>query len=954
MKQGIITFVLLLFAATLVAQEPLSRDLWLNEAGTPVKVNDIAQDTATGYIWLATDEGVYHYNGISFQSIEDSTNTPATALSVGNDAVWIGYKDGRVATVSHGVHEWQTVLGIKPHTAIARIEVRSDNLVWICTEGQGLFFVVNNVGFAFDKRDGLSDNYVYTYTDIDTNRILVATDNGINELTLNADGIATKNITTSNGLPDNIIRVVKPVPDICWSWIGTHQGGLALYCSHSRNVWTPNADKAWEWGQINDILPVSLEEAWVVTNSGYLLKVELQDSAVINVTPYYYPTQKLNKLLLDHTGTIWCATNLGLKQVTAEYLQKIVIPEPYDLNQLTVISYDKQNNFWYAQGNKLYCYNVMKGMKPEMVYTAPAAITALYNDRYDRLWIGTLSNGVYVRSSKGKVSKIEGIDPLSTESVLDITGTNDRIWVAGLHGVEELKYESEGLGSISLVKLHNKNAGIGSDYVYQLYADKKQRIWMATDGAGVSMYDGEKYHHWDSAQGMKHEVIYTIAEDVSGNIWAATIDDGLLVYDGTHWRTLGMHEGLRDNNITAMAPTASGQMVVTHAKGIDVWYPNSMQFRHYDIKAGLGIDAISATLKLAATDTAGNAYVPYQGGLLMFRKLAIDCSIEPQLGISGIDLFFKTIPYGRQDFKAQQNELTFYFDGVNLSAPKPLVYRYWLEGYNDSWIVTNDKSVTFPQLPDGDYTFRVQASHSENFTNPAEVTYSFNIAKPYWKEIWFFILMAAVVWGIAYAYVRLRERNLRKLSRLQRERMMFEYEHLKSQVNPHFLFNSLNTLTNLIEDDQDAALDYTVHLSDLYRNMLLYRDRDMITLKEEWGIVENYIYIQKSRFGDALKLEVNIPEQVMKTGKVMPLALQLLVENAIKHNIVSISKPLTISIVAEHGYLTIKNPIQEKISKEKGAGLGLINIRKRYKLLSGKDIVHRPIDGDFVVILPIL
>lgn len=954
MRQSIIIFILLFVAKTLAAQQPLSRDLWLNEAGSSLKVNDIAQDTLTGYIWLATEEGVYRYNGMSFYAIEDSTNTPATAIGIGNGSVWVGYKDGRVATIDHGVHHWQQILGVRPHTAIASIQSRSDNVVWICTEGQGIFFVINNVGFAYDKRDGLSDNYVYTYTEVDTNRMLVATDNGINELTWNGEEINARAITTNDGLPDNIIRVVKPVPDICWSWIGTHQGGLALYCRYSREVWTPICPKKWQWGQVNDILPVKTDEAWVATNSGYLLRIELLDSNEINVTPYHYPGQKLNKLILDHTGNIWCATNIGLKQVTAEYLQKIEIPEPYDLDELTVISYDKQNNFWYAQGDKLYCYNVMKGMKPMMLYTAPAPITALYNDRYDRLWIGTLSNGVFVRAADGRVEKVAGIIPLATESVLDIAGTADRIWVAGLHGVEELRYVDDNISNVSLVKLHNKDAGIGSDYVYQLYADKRQRIWMATDGAGVSMYDGKEYHHWDSAQGMRYKVIYTISEDAKGNIWAATLDDGLIVYDGTTWRNIGEREGLRDDNITALAPTASGQMVVTHSKGIDVWYPESMQFRHYDTKAGLGINAISATLKLAVTDTVGNAYVPYQDGLLMFRKLGLGSTIDPYVSISGIDLFFKDIPYGKQDFKYKQNELTFTFDGVNLSAPKPLVYRYWLEGYNDNWIVTNDKSVTYPQLPTGDYTFRVQASHSSNFSDPAEVTYSFSIAKPFWGEIWFFVLVASLIWGVAYTYIRLRERNLRKLTRLQRERMMFEYEHLKSQVNPHFLFNSLNTLTSLIEDDKEDALDYTVHLSDLYRNMLLYRDRDMITLKEEWVIVENYIYIQKSRFGDALKLEVNIPDKVMKAGKIMPLALQLLVENAIKHNIVSISKPLTISIVAENGYLTIKNPIQEKISKEKGAGLGLINIRKRYKLLSGKDIVHRRIEGEFVVILPIL
>ena len=184
--------------------------------------------------------------------------------------------------------------------------------------------------------------------------------------------------------------------------------------------------------------------------------------------------------------------------------------------------------------------------------------------------------------------------------------------------------------------------------------------------------------------------------------------------------------------------------------------------------------------------------------------------------------------------------------------------------------------------------------------------------------------------------------------------MVFEYEHLKSQVNPHFLFNSLNTLVSLIEDDQDAAVVYTVHLSDLYRNMLSYKDQDLIWLAEEYEIIKNYMYIQKSRFGEALQLHAEIPEHLMTTKKIVPLALQLLVENAIKHNIVSLSRPLTISIVADEHTITIKNPVQLKMSKEKGAGLGLINIKKRYALLTSRSLKFGHEGNEYIVKLPLL
>jgi LytS/YehU family sensor histidine kinase len=248
----------------------------------------------------------------------------------------------------------------------------------------------------------------------------------------------------------------------------------------------------------------------------------------------------------------------------------------------------------------------------------------------------------------------------------------------------------------------------------------------------------------------------------------------------------------------------------------------------------------------------------------------------------------------------------------------------------------------------------VQASLSDNFTKAKETSYTFTIASPIWRRSWFIALAVLLIVVIVYYFQKMRDRRISKLSLLQRERMTFEYEHLKSQVNPHFLFNSLNTLASLIEENQDMAIDYTVHLSDLYRNMLSYKDKDLILLEEEMQLLNKYMYIQKSRFGDALQLNVNISERLLMTKKIVPLALQLLVENAIKHNVVSKSSPLFIHISANEYNIEIRNQLQPKINSERGAGLGLINIRKRYFLLAKKQIAYGINENEYIVILPLI
>jgi LytS/YehU family sensor histidine kinase len=136
--------------------------------------------------------------------------------------------------------------------------------------------------------------------------------------------------------------------------------------------------------------------------------------------------------------------------------------------------------------------------------------------------------------------------------------------------------------------------------------------------------------------------------------------------------------------------------------------------------------------------------------------------------------------------------------------------------------------------------------------------------------------------------------------------------------------------------------------------MLLHRNKDLVLLNEEIAILENYLYVQKSRFADALHIQIDISATILSSKRIVPLALQLLVENALKHNVVSKSKPLHIIITATGDSITIRNSFNPKISKEKGAGLGLKNIQKRYTLLTDKKMYYGVSEKEFIVNLPLL
>ncbi|MEH6307703.1 histidine kinase [Olivibacter sp. CPCC 100613] len=192
-----------------------------------------------------------------------------------------------------------------------------------------------------------------------------------------------------------------------------------------------------------------------------------------------------------------------------------------------------------------------------------------------------------------------------------------------------------------------------------------------------------------------------------------------------------------------------------------------------------------------------------------------------------------------------------------------------------------------------------------------------------------------------------------ELERTQAHNLAAQYELLKQQVNPHFLFNSLNTLKYMVESGDTHAVPFILKLADFYRFTLESRKSDLISLADELEILHAYLYLQKARFEEGIRFTNRIAAK-HKTSFVPPFTLQLLVENCIKHNIISLEKPLTLALYSEENYIVLTNNLQKKAVSESSTGLGLENINQRYIHLAGKEIIITIEGGLFTVKLPII
>jgi sensor histidine kinase YesM len=190
-----------------------------------------------------------------------------------------------------------------------------------------------------------------------------------------------------------------------------------------------------------------------------------------------------------------------------------------------------------------------------------------------------------------------------------------------------------------------------------------------------------------------------------------------------------------------------------------------------------------------------------------------------------------------------------------------------------------------------------------------------------------------------------------KSIRLEKDNIQAKYETLRTQINPHFLFNSLNSLTTLVEDN-DKAVEYIGNLSEFFRYMLSSRDKELVLVREEISLLERYISLQKSRFTNTLEIDVEVPESYYHYA-IPPLVVQMLVENSIKHNVISRDRPLQVTIRAVEDTIVVENNLQRKPGVS-STGQGLKNIRERYRLFTTREIAVTETSSIFRVSIPLL
>ena len=955
--------LLLITGINCAAQFAGSRSFKLLDDNRPFKINTLFK-TREGYIYAGTTNGLYSFDGKNFKLI--NTNTPAikdtvTAVFEDNKSqIWVGYKSGRLAKKTKSLLQYFEPEEGTPKVAITAFLQDKQNNIWFATNGEGIYYFYNGHLYLINEEEGLSDKYVHALALAANGDVLAATDQGINICSINGANKKIDVLGPKNGLPDYYITAIQPAGNNSFL-IGLQEKGFCFYNHSNKQITIPAAAGNWNYGQVNALL-YTQNNVWIATEANGLMK--LPDAATAAAADFITSTNKnnINNLLQDNEGNIWMTTTSELISTAGDKLNLLPIYDKAVYETIHTILSDYQNNIWAGTDGGIIKYTRSANQWTSKFYpikglTSFTDITGLYQDMYHNIWLSTMGEGIFVVDPvTGKYRNISENPLLKKASILSITGTGNTVCAGGLEGVATIFQLSELNVTINAnytFTNYDSIPNVGNNYIHTVFKDSKGRIWFGTDGKGITVLEKGRFKHFDKTNGLKDEHVYSFTEDKKGCIWFNTKDAGVYCYNDTVFKNFGAAQGISDLKITTIKTDRLGNLIVVNENGIDILDPVTGTIAY--INNTQGIAGVNTAIESVCTDIAGNILLSTENGIVVYAPSAKNI-LRPKTIIDNIQLFLKEIdPVTDHHFKYDENSFTFNFTGLYYTNPEQVHYQYKLEGLDTSWVSTKDQSIPFPNLRPGKYVFHVRSSLNDNFNNADEVTYAFVIETPFWKRSWFIILSILIVGALLYWYMKSREKHLNKMQLLHQEKVEFQFQVLRNQVNPHFLFNSFNTLISTIEDNPKAAVDYVEQLSEFFRNIVNYRDKDVISLGEELQLMNTYFYLQQKRYGNSLVLKIDISEQLKKDCFVPPLTLQLLVENAIKHNAVSKESILSIHLYTENdSRLLISNNINPKISPEKGTGMGLQNIINRYNILSENSVLVNNENGHFTVSLPIL
>ena len=879
---GLLVFLNLIISNAVFAQYPLLRQYTTKEGLASIFTTSLIQDKE-GFIWISTGNGVNRFDGKKFQtfSVEDGLSDNAiTALREDSKGrIWFFGSNGSVSY-------WY------------KDKIYNQNSDTILKKIKDRFFFYD----LFEDREGkIWFKSITGYSILDKGKVYRTEHEFNNNTSL-----------VFNGKSGQII--LMPEEPFCarYDSLGIYPIKLrfkilnygywrfkdesVLFAAREGIVWQKDTIQklilpAKGLFEKMDYCFMSLAKdsiLWISSQGQGLYCFNLKDPLAEPVI--YFKNKVISYVFEDNEGNIWFnLQNDGLYMIPGAAKKTIVYNEKNILinNQCGVHKRDNGDLIVVNKGNLLNRISNHKSYKldiPEITDEPTKEVTGILS-RKDDIWIGTYSGLFHQNKTTGCshfiMYKDSANSPVKrTNAIFDLTLGRDKIYFINHSKILEYPINCKGNSTHCANVIQRENT-----WIFSIYLDRSNRIWYGTKSGLHSLKNTEHFDH------TKENILFckrvnSIGETEDSVMVFATHGFGIIFYkNGKIINNITKANGLSNNNCGKISihknriyvSTPDGVSVLNYSKGkvLSFQYLNTGNYLPSNDVNDVYIDDMDIT-------------VATMEGLAIIQHASLD-NIKPPipfLKITEVKVMDSILSLeGGTVLTHNKNSLKINFIGINFQQPEEVNYRYRLKN-NKPWETTNNTEIEFASLQPGKYIFQLQARVRDGDWSPIK-SFAFTITPPFWKTWWFILIIILISLFLIAMATLYRIKQINKRNKMKLYTITAELQALRSQMNPHFVFNALNSIQDFVLNNQKK--EASIYLSDfalLMRMTLENAQREHLPLSEELVFLTKYVEMEQLRFDNLFQFRVEVGEAINTSECEFPsMLLQPFIENAIQHGL---------------------------------------------------------------------